>query len=152
MIKKLNRLVDEKMDPNAGLILLAGPPRSGKSRLLAQLAERRGVSVLNVSVALGRKLLLLPKAHRQRKVANLLRSLMGAAAHHGCLLLDNIELLFDQTLELDPLRLLKQNARTCCVVATWPGDVSEKRVFYARAGHPEHRWYGVAGLTLFTIE
>lgn len=152
MIGKLNRLVDETIGLDAGLILLAGRPRSGKTRLLAQLAERREIKVLNVNVALGRKLLTLPSPRRQGKAASLLRCLMGSAAGQGCLLLDNIELLFDQTLKLDPLRLLKQNARSCCVVATWPGDVSGKRISYARAGHPEHREYGVAGLTVFTIE
>ena len=57
MIEKLDRLVDEITCLNSKLILLVGPPQSGKSKLIFQLSERRSASVLNVGSALGRQLL-----------------------------------------------------------------------------------------------
>ena len=46
MIEKLDHLVDDISGVNSKLILLIGPPRSGKSDLLGQLAERRQARVL----------------------------------------------------------------------------------------------------------
>ena len=49
MIEKLENLVDDITSLNSKLVLLIGPPRSGKSVLLAQLSERRDTPVLNVA-------------------------------------------------------------------------------------------------------
>ena len=49
MIEKLNRIVDDVSDINSKLVLLIGPPKSGKSNLLGQLAGCRDVRVLPYS-------------------------------------------------------------------------------------------------------
>jgi hypothetical protein len=53
----------------------------------------------------------------------------------------NIELLFDRSLQLDPLDLLKRHAHAKRVVAVWPGelqgDTRTGRLTYADMGHPE---------------
>ena len=68
------------------------------------------------------------------------------------LLLDNIELLFDRTLQLDPLDLLKRHAHARRVVAVWPGELRDGRLTYAEMGHPEHQDYGLDGLVPFEIQ
>ena len=72
-------------------------------------------------------------------------------ARHGLLLLDNIELLFDRTLQLNPLDLLKRHAHAGRVIAVWPGQLRENRLSYATTGHPEHQNYGIDGLVPFEI-
>ncbi len=151
MIEKLEHLVDDIATLNSKLVLLIGPPRSGKSSLLAQLSERRNTPVLNVGAALGRQLLAIPSTRRQLRAADLLKDLADETARQGMLLLDNIELLFDRTLQLDPLDLLKRHAHARRVIAVWPGALRENRLSYATTGHPEHQDYGIDGLVPFEI-
>ena len=72
------------------------------------------------------------------------------------LLLDNIELLFDRSLQLDPLDLLKRHAHAKRVVAVWPGelqgDARTGRLTYSDMGHPEHQDYSLAGVVPFEIQ
>lgn len=151
MIDKLDHLVDEIASLNSKLVLLIGPPRSGKSRLLARLSERRNAPVLNVGAALGRKLLAIPSTRRHLQVTDLLKDLADEAACNGLLLMDDIELLFDKSLQLSPLDLLRRHAHARRVIAVWPGELREDRLSYATTGHPEHQDYGIEGLVPFIV-
>lgn len=151
MIEKLHGVVEDISGINSKLVLLIGPARSGKSNLIGQLAARRQVRVLNLGAALGRELLTVPSTRRHLQAADLLKDLADDFASHGLLLMDNIELLFDRTLQLSPLDLLKRHAHARRVVAVWPGDLREDRLFYATTGHPEHQDYGIDGLVPFKI-
>ena len=68
------------------------------------------------------------------------------------LLLDNIELLFDRSLHLNPLDTLKRHAHARRVVAAWPGEFSDGHLTYAALGHPEHQDHGIAGWVPFELE
>ncbi|WP_417433002.1 BREX-3 system P-loop-containing protein BrxF [Hoeflea sp.] len=151
MIEKLNSLVDDISTLNSKLVLLIGPPRSGKSNLLVQLAARRKMRVLSLGATLGGELLTVPSTRRHLQAADIFRDLADDFASHGLLLIDNIELLFDKTLQVSPLELLKRHAHARRVVAAWPGDIREGRLSYATTGHPEHQDYGIDGLVPFKI-
>jgi hypothetical protein len=151
VLERLDQLVDEIGSLNRKLILLIGPPRSGKTRLLNDLAKRRQIAVLNVGSALGRELLAVSSARRHLKTAALLKDLADGHAAVGLVLLDNIELLFDRTLQLNPLDLLKRHAHAHRVVAAWPGELNQDRLSYATMGHPERQDYAVDGLVPFEI-
>jgi len=152
MLDHLNRLVNEIGALQSKLILLVGRPDGGKTALLAGLAERRGAKVLNVGSALGGRLAMLPSRQRVLKAPVILRELADEHANGDLLLLDNIELLFDQSLKLDPLDLLKRHARARRVVAVWPGELRDGRLIYAEMGHPEYQDYDLDGLVPFEIE
>jgi len=152
VIDLLDRIVDDIASLNSKLVLLVGQPRSGKTDLLARLSERRNVQVLHVGAALGRPLLAIPSTRRHLLAPDLLKQLADEAASHGLLLLDNIEVLFDSALRLSPLDLLRRQAHARRVVAVWPGELRDGRLFYASAGHPEHQDYGVEGLVPFKIQ
>ena len=152
MIGKLQNLVNDMTTLNSKLVLLIGPPQSGKSALLAQLSERLDADVLHVGAMLGRKLVSMPSTRRHVQVSDLLKDLVDETAHEGILLLDNIELLFDRNLRLSPLDLLKRQAHARRVIAVWPGEIRESRLSYATTGHPEHQEYGIDGLVPFVID
>ena len=152
MIERLDSLADEIGNLQSKLALLIGPPRSGKGGLIRNLALRRKNLVLNVGVALGRQLLAVPGHRRHLKAAELLRSLADECANDGLILLDNLELLFDRTLQLNPLDLLKRNAHARRVIAVWPGQIHDNRLTYASMGHPEYQDYAINGLVPFRID
>ncbi len=151
MLDSLEKLISEVSALNSKLILLIGGPHSGKSALLNALGSKRDLTPLRVGAELGNKLAALPQRRRQLQTTSILRELADQHAKDNLLLVDNIELLFDRTLQLDPLDLLKQHARVRRVVAVWPGQMNEGRLTYAATGHPEHQDYAVDGVVPFSI-
>lgn len=151
MIAKLDRLVEEVGVRQSKLILIIGAPRAGKTALLQALAKNRGISVLSVGSELSKRLSVVPQRQRHLQTMTILRELAEQHATGDLLLMDNIELLFDRSLQLDPIDLLKRHAHVKRVVAVWPGDLRDGRLTYAEMGHPEHQDYGLTGLVPFEI-
>ncbi len=156
MIEKLDRMVDEVGALHSKLVLLIGAPQTGKTLLLHALARRRGLAPLNVGMELGHRLAAIRQRQRHLQTTTILRELADQHARGDLLLLDNIELLFDRSLQLDPLDLLKRHAHAKRVVAVWPGelqgDARTGRLTYAEMGHPEHQDYSLAGVVPFEIQ
>ncbi len=111
-LAQLEQLVDEIAALHSKLILLIGPPGSGKTQLLKALGLSIQTVPLNLGSALGRRLAAIPQKQRHLQAGTLLRELAGQHANGDLLLIDNIELLFDSSLQLNPLGLLKRNAQT----------------------------------------
>lgn len=152
MLPKLDRLVDEISALHSKLVLLIGPPGCGKTKLLGQLAASRAAKVMNVGVELGARLAALPQRQRVLQANVAMRDLADEYASGDLVLLDNIELLFDQSLKLDPLDLLKRHAHARRVVAVWPGELRDGRLSYAEMGHPEYQDYDLEGVVPFKID
>lgn len=152
MIKKLECLIDEIAVVHSKLILLIGVPRDGKTTLLTTLAKNRQITTLNIGLALGKKLAASPRKQRCLEAGTFLRELTEHYTDSDLLLLDNIELLFDKNLQLDPLDLLKKHAHARRVIAVWPGELRDGRLIYADIGHPEHQDYGLEGVVPFEIQ
>ena len=155
-LERLERLVDEVAALQSKLVLLIGPPSSGKTALLNSLAKSKGRVPLNIGAELGGRLAGMPQRQRHLQTTTVLRELADQHATDDLLLLDNIELLFDRSLQLDPLDLLKRHAHARRVVAVWPGelngDARTGRLTYADMGHPEHQDYSLTGVVLFEIQ
>lgn len=152
MLEKLEQILNDLSVLHSKLLLIVGPPRSGKTILLRTISELRKTVPLNVSRSLGSLLAGMPPTQRQLTAGNLLRQLAEEHSHEETLILDNPELLFDRSLQLDPLALLKQISRSRRVIAAWPGEVQNGRLTYAEIGHPEYQDYGIDGLTIFPIQ
>jgi len=156
MLSRLEKLTVEIGALHSRLILLIGPPRSGKTALLKSFGERMGMVPLNIGSELGRQLMPVPHKQRHLQAGNLLRELAEMHAPGDLLLIDNIELLFDPSLQLSPLDMLKKQAHTKKVVAVWPGELRGEgrtaRLTYAEMGHPEHRDYATDGVVVFQIQ
>ena len=63
-------------------------------------------------------------------------------------MLDNLEVLFEPSLKINPLDLIKRLAHARSVVAVWPGELRDDRLVYARLGHPEYRDYTRDGIVV----
>jgi len=151
-IQKLERLVAEVTVLHSKLILLVGSQREGASTVLVKFGKHVEKGVLNVGLELGKCLAALSQKQRPLQVGALLRELTDKHASGDLLLLNNIELLFDKNLQLDPLDLLKRLAQTRRVVAVWPGASNDGRLTYAEMGHPEHQDYAVTGFVPFEVK
>lgn len=151
MLARLERLMGEISDLNSKLILLVGPGRSGKTRLLRELGARLGSEPLNVGLELGRRLAATPSDQRRFSAVELLRSIADRERTQNPLLLDNLELLFAPSLQLNPLDLIRRLAHARPVVAVWPGELRGDRLIYADMGHPEYRDDGRDGTVVVEV-
>ena len=151
MLAKLERLIDEIGDLNSKLILLVGPRRSGKTKLLRELGGKLNIEPLNVGLELGRRLAATPNNKRGFSAGELLREIADNERTEDPLLLDNLELLFEPGLQINPLDLVRRLAHSKRVVAVWPGELRGDRLIYADMSHPEHRDYSRDGVVVLEI-
>ncbi len=118
------------------LVVLAGVPGSGKTAALQSVAQKLGCSLVNVNLELSKRMLELTRTQRSRQVERLLKEVV-AAVPGDVVLLDNLEILFDTGLEVEPLRLLQVSSRNRTIVASWNGSFRDGTLTYAEPGHPE---------------
>lgn len=118
------------------LVLLAGPMGTGKTEVLRTLAAKDSLPNINVNLELSRRMLRLSKGQRPRQVERLFKNIL-AQVPGDVVLLDNLEILFDPSLALDPLRLLQASSRNRTIVAAWCGAYWDGTLTYAEPGHPE---------------
>lgn len=122
------------------LILVVGPPRSGKTTALVELASAKTWPIVNVNLTLSERLLELTTKQRALRVARLLDEIVGEQ-DGDVLILDNVEVLFSRELQQDPLKLLQGLTRNHTVIAAWAGRFESETLTYADTTHPEHRSY-----------
>ena len=122
------------------LILLVGPPRTGKTSALRDLAEERRWPLVNVNLELSERLLDLTSKQRALHVPDILSEMIGRHPAE-VVVLDNTEILFSPDLQQDPLRLLQVLSRNRTIIGCWSGEVDGENLIYAQPPHPEHRRY-----------
>lgn len=115
--------------------------------LLAQVHERTGWPLLNVSLQLGQRLQEVRAERRPLRVQPYLDAMIEERDGE-VLLLDRLALLFDPSLQQNPLELLKQLARNRTLVAGWPGTIENGFLTYAEPNHPEYRRFATSDLPL----
>lgn len=133
------------------LILVVGPPRSGKTKALQEVARASRLPLVSANLELSRHLLDLTQRQRALQAFARLADLVATQAN-DVVLIDNLEVLFDVSLQQDPLRLLQQLARARTVVAAWNGRVQDGHLTYAAPDHPEFRRYPALGLLVVDTE
>jgi DNA polymerase III delta prime subunit len=135
-LTQLEQAIKQAASQYFRLVILAGPPGSGKTTALQATSQALGCQVVNVNLALSKKMLELTRTQRPRQVERLLKEII-AGMPGEVVLLDNLEILFDTGLEVEPLRLLQVSSRNRTVVASWGGTYMDGVLTYAEPGHPE---------------
>ena len=114
-----------------------------RSRLVfvpTSLQQDFDASAVNLNEALSEQLINLPKADRARSVAGLISNLVNQAETDE-VFIAGLEVLFDRTLAIDPLKLLEACSKNKTLLVCWPGDRTDKGLSYALPSHPEYRNY-----------
>jgi hypothetical protein len=145
----------ERIDQAGGLyfrlVLVVGPPGSGKTAMLRDVEHRTGYPYLNIGLELSRRMVELTIRDRVFEASRLLERL--AREHVSqVILVDNTEILFTPVLQQDPLRLLQQTSRNRTLVAAWNGMISGGFLTYAEPNHPEHRRCSTDDLLLVSTD
>jgi len=133
---KLEQAIEQAASQYFRLVVLVGEPSSGKTIALQSVAQNLGCQMVNVNLELSKRMLELTRAQRSRQIERLLKEVIAGVSGHVALL-DNLEILFDTGLEVDPLRLLQVSSRNRTIVASWSGSCQGGTLTYAEPGHPE---------------
>ncbi len=156
LIEQVSALSDAR--PYYRLLLVVGPIGAGKTPLLRALSCQHAtpipipIPILNLNLALSQRLLDLTTCERSLRIRRILEDLI-AETPGETIALDNIELLFDPALQLNPLALLQRLSRHRTLVVAWGGtyDADRDVLTYAEPGHPEYRRYEHPEGTLITL-
>ena len=150
-IERLSDLIDEVRNRYVKLVLLVGEHGGGKTKILSDFAADTSGQILCVGSTLSELLLGQPARQRAVIANDAFSDLIRDVASSEYILVDNIEVLFHPTLQLNPLKLLQDSARNRTVVACWPGTVADQDLIYGSDGHPESRVFHEPDALLMTI-
>ena len=140
ILNELTTALDEAGRSYHRLVLLIGPSDSGKTQLLRQLADERDCKVLNVNLEFSQRMLDVVRSRRPKQADRVFREIIMNQST-DLVHVDNLEVLFDTALQLDPLRLLQLASRNQTVVASWNGTLNDGLLSYAEPDHPEYKSY-----------
>jgi UDP-N-acetylglucosamine transferase subunit ALG13 len=122
------------------LLLLVAPSGTGKTEILKAVSDAHHSLCINVNLSLSKGMLDLTTKQRALRAASILNDIVDTAGG-DIVLMDNLEVLFDRSLQLDPLRLLKDLSRHLTIVASWNGSINDRGLVYGEPDHPEYRQY-----------
>ena len=123
------------------LIILVNCDDSSKQEILGLMKENHEVKPVNLNLELSARLLEYSIKQRPLKVAEILEDLIKAMP--SPISLDKLDILFDPSLQTDPLALLQSLSRSKTIIAFWSGSLKDNKLYYAEPGYPEYRSYSV---------
>jgi len=116
------------------------------SELLADCNELECYKVLDMNRLLSERLINMPKHERARAITTEVGALINLIPE-SVVLITGLEILFDCSLAVDPIRLLATCAKNKTLMVLWPGFKTSSGLSYATPDHPEHRAYKASGLS-----
>ncbi len=149
-VADIQKAVEQASGAYHRLVLVVGPTGSGKTGLLHSFAAQAGRDCRNVNLEISQGMLELTKLRRPRQADRIFRDWVATAGSDP-LVLDNLEVLFDSGLQLDPLRLLQASSRNHTLVASWNGRLHDGVLVYAEPDHPEYKSYRNVDAVTLTV-
>jgi AAA+ ATPase superfamily predicted ATPase len=124
------------------LLFLVGPASSGKTQCLNEISERTNVPYINFGIELSKKLIELSAKQQVLRVSGLTKEIINNVKSET-VLVDNIELLFNPELKIDPIRLLLNCSRNTTLVVAFSGKQVGNSIIYAESHHPEYKKFKI---------
>ena len=153
MSTEVDRAVAALLHPDSyhPCLLLAHPKIGRLETAARELVASYGWPRLSVGHGLAAALFSVPTAERAYRAYEWAEAAIGAAAP-GPLLLTEIDLLFEPTLQLDVLALLRQASRTSRLVVAWPGTYEGDTLAYAVPEHRHYRTWSRPEVSIVTLD
>lgn len=149
-LTQLIQQIDSISKLRTKLLLITTDNRRDALALLHQLGDAYNIAPINVGLLLAQRLAVLPRNERSTSLGGLLDEMtLPEKSGEVPRLLYNLEVLFEPSLQIDPLAQLRQLARSQTVVALWPGTLLNEHFIYAESDHAEYRIDRCAGVCVF---
>lgn len=132
------------------LIIILNPDSRIVDMSKLDIAGKFGLRYINLGLILSQMLLDLTERQRALKMPQLVDQIIGCIEDKPAVL-DHIEILFEPSLQQDPLRLLQGMSRNRTILAIWNGQVNNEYLTYAAIEHPEYRRYPIRDLNILSL-
>jgi len=136
-------------DELKSLTLLVHPSAARLSEAAHRLREARVWPLLYVSRIVG-PCVESPRGHLAHVIRHRLEIHFADDADTP-IILDSIALLFEPTLNIDPLHLLNRMARIRRLIVAWPGTVTGSTLAYAVPEHHHYRTWPAPEATIIPL-
>ena len=93
----------------------------------------------NLSKLLSEKLVVLSLKDREQYLHSLVSDLVKEA--EDICYFSRVNLLFEESLQADPLKLLQHAAKKKPIIVIWPGNLDSMSLSYAKPGLPDYKSY-----------
>ena len=124
------------------LLMLVGPTLSGKTQCLKEISERINIPYVNLGAELSKKLIELTIKQQVLRASGLTKEIINNI-HSDIALVDNIEILFNPDLKVDPIRLLLNCSRNKTLVVAISGMRVDDSIIYAEPDYLEYGKYKI---------
>jgi len=149
-MEKIESAISKAGSSYRKLLLLAGKSGTGKTRLLRHISQEMDIPLINLGLSLSQQLLSLTVRQRKLKVSDLIEDVLDEqdAARIG---VDNTEIIFEPSLKINPVGLLKNISRNRLIIWIWNGNVEGDHLTYACRGHPEYQRISAKEFTVIAV-
>lgn len=106
---------------------------------------------LNIGLQLSKKLLSIQPSKRSRQILQIMNDILGNFETNP-ILCTNISLLFEPSLDLDPLALFLQLGRSHKIIVMWPGQYDKDVLSYAVPEHSHYRVWQKPVANIYSLE
>ena len=120
------------------MVVIAGASQSGKTQLAKLMAKKEFGIYINLSLFISRHLMVINIDEDTGWTNDLKLSLLSSLDSDQPLILDNIEAVFQPTLQLNPLNWFLQLAREVPLVVVWPKMVSQGEFIYSMPNRSDY--------------
>ncbi|MBT4668296.1 MAG: BREX-3 system P-loop-containing protein BrxF [Candidatus Ruthia sp.] len=101
---------------------------------------------INLNKMVSSQLVDVPSKEYSRVVPGIIEHML-TGINKSIVLIEGIEILFDRSLAIDPVRLLRKCSLNKKLIVLWPGRQAATGLIYAVPNHPEYRTYKKSDLT-----
>lgn len=136
-IAELASLANAACSAHYRLVWLVGASAGDRSVLLRVFSNSEEGTLLDIGQAMSKALLEIPASLRPASVEECFSDLLDTAESR-LVCLDRLEILFEPSLRLDPVELVKGASRHQTIIASWPGRKEGRSFVFGPEGHPAH--------------
>jgi hypothetical protein len=120
------------------LILVTGVSPESSSQFVSDFAAAKELPRINLGIELSAALMDVSSRLRPASVEDCFTEIIGKKSS-PIVCLDHLEILFEPSLMLHPLELLKQSSRHMTLVCAWPGTESTDSLTFGQSNHPSFK-------------
>lgn len=119
------------------VIWVVGGSASDRSAIIRSVADAENGTVLDIGKLLSVALLELTSPFRAVSVDDAFSDILSSGGKE-VLCLDHLEILFETSLMLQPIDLVRNASRRFHLLASWPGTFSQDFLIFGPDDHPAH--------------
>ena len=138
IIAATDRFIAQSSRPFYPCLLLVHPEIERLQSAVHQLVRHYQWPKVSIGRLLAEYILAVSPRERSRKIQRFFGEIVDPFAP-GPIICTDIDLLFEPSLSIDPLRLLQQASRTVELVVLWPGTFQDGCLAYSVAEHGHYR-------------